>query len=108
MGTIIQGDNLTALRKMASGSVDLIYIDPPFNTGKMQTRPRLKTVRDQTNGDRTGFSGKRYRTIKIGSSSYADTFDDYIGFLRPRMVEAHRVLAEHGSFFFHIDPREVH
>ncbi len=108
MGTIIQGDNLAALREMPSGSVDLIYIDPPFNTGRTQTRPRLQTIRDDANGDRTGFKGQRYRTIKLGSSSYADAFEDYIGFLRPRMTEAHRVLAEHGSFFFHIDPREVH
>ena len=108
MGTIIQGDNLAALREMESDSVDLIYIDPPFNTGKTQTRPRLQTIRDDANGDRTGFKGQRYRTVKLGTSSYADTFEDYIGFLRPRMIEAHRVLAEHGSFFFHIDPREVH
>ena len=107
MGRIIEGDNLEALRSLASGSVQLIYIDPPFNTGRKQSRPRLKTVRDEA-GDRTGFQGRRYKTVKLGSTSYADTFDDFLGFLRPRLIEAHRVLSPHGSLFFHIDYREVH
>jgi len=105
---ILHSENLTALRSLASASVELIYIDPPFNTGTTQTRPRLKTVRDD-DGDRTGFGGNRYRTERTaGAPSYADTFDDYLGFLRPRLVEAHRILTHTGSLFFHIDPREVH
>jgi len=111
MNQILQAENLTALRTLPSGSIPLIYIDPPFNTGTTQQRPRLKTIRDDA-GDRTGFGGKRYRTIKLDevspTHSYADTFDDYLGFLRPRLLEAHRVLSPTGSFFFHVDPREVH
>lgn len=108
MNRILHSENLTALRSLASASVELIYIDPPFNTGTTQTRPRLKTVRDD-DGDRTGFGGNRYRTERTaGAPSYADTFDDYLGFLRPRLVEAHRILTHTGSLFFHIDPREVH
>jgi site-specific DNA-methyltransferase (adenine-specific) len=104
---ILQSNNLPALRQMASASFDLIYIDPPFNTGKRQERRFLQTVRDM-DGDRTGFGGKRYKTESISNSSYADSFDDYLGFLRPRMEEAFRLLRAHGSFFFHIDYREVH
>ena len=111
---IIEGDNLDVLRRMPSGSVPLIYIDPPFNTGHLQRRTRLRTVGD-VDGDRTGFGGRRYRTERIaadtpagGGAGYADRFDDFLGFLRPRLVEAHRVLAPTGSLFFHIDPREVH
>jgi len=105
---ILHAENLTALRTLASASVELIYIDPPFNTGTTQTRPRLKTIRDDA-GDRTGFGGNRYRTERAADApSYADTFDDYLGFLRPRLVEAHRILTPTGSLFFHIDPREVH
>jgi site-specific DNA-methyltransferase (adenine-specific) len=104
---IIQGDNLATLKALADASVDLIYIDPPFNTGKTQNRDRLSTIRDEE-GDRTGFHGKRYRTSKIGSSSYSDKFDDYLGFLRPRIEEALRTLKSNGSLFFHIDYREVH
>jgi site-specific DNA-methyltransferase (adenine-specific) len=106
---IVYGENLSVLRGMASESVDLIYVDPPFNTGKRQVRPRLKTIRDEA-GDRTGFGGARYRTEKAADSlgGYRDSFGDFLGFLRPRMEEAKRVLKPTGSLFFHIDPREVH
>ena len=105
--TIYFGDNLPVLQRLLADSVDLIYIDPPFNTGKVQSRTRLSTVRDD-NGDRTGFQGKRYRTIKLGSKEYKDIFDDYLVFLEPRLVEARRILKANGSLFFHIDYREVH
>jgi site-specific DNA-methyltransferase (adenine-specific) len=109
---ILMGDNLRALAAMPSGSVELIYIDPPFNTGRRQTRLRMKTVRDDA-GDRVGFGGNRYRTELVQSSAqaasgYGDQFDDFLGFLRPRLVEAHRLLTPTGSLFFHIDYREVH
>jgi site-specific DNA-methyltransferase (adenine-specific) len=107
-GRIIFGDNSPVLRRLADQSVDLIYIDPPFNTGKRQQRLRLKTVRDEENGDRVGFQGKRYKTVKLGVSGYEDTFDDFLGFLEPRLREAHRILKPQGSFFLHIDYREVH
>jgi site-specific DNA-methyltransferase (adenine-specific) len=100
-------DNLPLLQTLPAGSVDLIYIDPPFNTGKTQARTQIKTERSET-GDRTGFAGRRYETLKIGQKSYADLFDDYLAFLEPRLSEAYRVLKPHGSLFFHIDYREVH
>ncbi len=102
------GDNLPILRAMPDEAFDLIYVDPPFNTGKVQTRQRLRTVRDQEHGDRTGFAGKRYRTVKLGSRSFEDGFDDYLGFLEPRLIEAHRLLSAAGSLFVHLDAREVH
>ena len=108
----MHGDNLEALRGMVSGSVALIYVDPPFNTGRRQTRLRMKTVRDAA-GDRVGFGGRRYRTELVQPETgkgegYADRFDDFLGFLRPRLVEARRVLEATGSLFLHIDPREAH
>ena len=111
-GEIWHADNLPVLRQIETASVALIYIDPPFNTGKTQRRKRLKTVRvgqhnhADGNGDRTGFGGHRYQTTVTAESGYADDFDDYLGFLRPRLVEAHRVLKANGSLFFHIDWRE--
>jgi site-specific DNA-methyltransferase (adenine-specific) len=84
-----------------------VYIDPPFNTGRAQSRSRLRTVEDQ-DGDRTGFKGKRFRTEVVGSAAFADSFDDYLAFLEPRFVEAKRVLKADGSFFLHVDYREVH
>ena len=107
MGDIILGDNLDVLPTLPNGAFQLIYVDPPFNTGKSQSRTRIKVTPD-ADGDRTGFQGRRYRTHVVGSSRYADDFDDYIGFLRPRMTEAYRLLDDHGSLFFHIDYREVH
>jgi len=105
--TIHFGDNLDVLRGIPADSIDLIYVDPPFNTGKVQRRTQLSTVRDEE-GDRTGFQGRRYRSIKLGTKQYADLFDDYLTFLEPRLIEARRVLKSHGSLFLHIDYREVH
>ncbi len=101
------GDNLALLPALADGSVDLVYIDPPFNTGRVQTRTRTKSVRDE-DSKRTGFQGKRYKTVALGSRSFADSFDDFLAFLEPRLVELSRVLAPTGSFFLHLDYREVH
>jgi site-specific DNA-methyltransferase (adenine-specific) len=111
MNRIVHGDNLAVLQGIATASIELIYVDPPFNTGRRQSRTQMKTIRDEA-GDRTGFGGRRYRTEVLpqqnGGSGYGDRFNDFLGFLRPRMIEAHRVLAATGSLFFHIDYREVH
>lgn len=110
MRRVVFGDNLPILRALSDGSVPLIYIDPPFNTGRAQSRTHLRTERapDGERGDRTGFGGVRYRTERGATHAFADAFDDYLGFLEPRLVEAHRVLAPWGSLYFHIDYREVH
>jgi site-specific DNA-methyltransferase (adenine-specific) len=107
MNKIYFGDNLPILQGLESESVDLIYIDPPFNTGKVQKRTTIKTVQSDT-GSRKGFQGKSYDTVELGTKSYADTFDNLVDFLRPRLVEAHRILKPYGSLYFHIDYREVH
>ena len=106
--TVHFGDNLAVLRELPAASFDLIYIDPPFNTGKVQARTRIRTVQDQDGGDRTGFQGKRYRTVKVGTASFADEFDDFFEFMEPRLEEARRLLKPGGAFFLHIDYREVH
>ena len=108
VGRIVLADNLTVLASLPDESIDLVYIDPPFNTGKRQTLRRLRTIRDEEAGDRTGFGGRRYRTIKLGSTSYVDVHDDYLDFLEPRLVEIRRVLRPSGSLYLHLDPREVH
>jgi len=91
---LYQGDNLEYLRRLPSESFDLIYIDPPFNTGRRQVRARFHTE----NGGR----------VADESFGYGDAFDDYAGFIGPRLREAHRILKPDGSLFFHIDCREVH
>jgi site-specific DNA-methyltransferase (adenine-specific) len=104
---ILHGDCLDLLPRFAQGSFQLIYIDPPFNTGREQSRKTLQTVPDDT-GDRTGFQGRRYTTRLLAESSYKDTFDDYLKFLAPRLEHAHRLLAREGTLYFHIDYREAH
>ena len=101
------GDNLPILQSLPAESVDLIYIDPPFNTGKAQTRTQIKTEQSD-GGDRVGFAGRRYETVKVGTHAYADVFDDYLAFLELRLREAYRLLKPDGSLYFHIDYREVH
>ncbi|MDH7489030.1 MAG: site-specific DNA-methyltransferase [Anaerolineae bacterium] len=107
VGEIHFADNLQVLETLPTGSIDLIYIDPPFNTGKVQQRTQIRTVRS-AEGDRVGFQGRRYQSIVVGSKRFSDLFDDYLAFLEPRLVEAHRVLANHGSLYLHVDYREVH
>ena len=104
---IHHAENLTLLSRWPDASFELVYIDPPFNTGRDQSRRRLKTVRDD-DGDRTGFGGRRYRTEEIGRQAFADAFDDYLAFLEPRLREAHRLLTPTGSLMLHLDFREVH
>lgn len=104
---VIFVDNLTLLRALPDESIGLIYIDPPFNSGKVQSRTRLRT-QAAPDGDRTGFGGKRYRSVPVGTMSFLDAYDDYLGFLEPRLQEARRVLRPDGSLYFHSDYREVH
>lgn len=104
---IVFAENLAWLRDRPSERFRLIYIDPPFNTGKRQTLTQIQTERDE-HGDRTGFGGQRYRTTVIGKSSYSDSYDAYLSFLRKRISLARDLLTEDGSFFLHVDPREVH
>jgi len=101
------GDNLPILESLPAESVDLVYIDPPFNTGKVQARRQLRTTRD-ANGDRVGFGDQHYKTEVLSEQRYGDAFSDYEAFLEPRLHEAYRVLKPQGSFYFHIDYREVH
>ncbi len=106
---VYHADNLSVLRSLPDACARLIYIDPPFNTGKRQSRTQIKTVRAADgDGDRIGFAGRRYVSRRVGEQSYHDRFDDYLAFLAPRLAEARRVLTPDGSLYFHIDYREVH
>ncbi len=106
-GRVFLGDNLPILRALSDASIDLIYVDPPFNTGRSQVLQRVRTARAD-DGDRVGFQGQRYRTVKLGRSRYADIHDDYLSFIEERAVEMRRVLQPHGTLYFHIDYREAH
>jgi len=104
---VLLGDNLKLLPELEDGIFQVAYLDPPFNTGKAQRRRTLATV-TAADGDRTGFQGRRYATSVLAESSYADEFDDYLGFLEPRLLEVRRLLCESGTLYLHIDYREAH
>ena len=112
-GVVHCADGVAVARTLEDESVDLVYLDPPFNTGRRQTREQLRTRRvpegsEDGAGDRTGFGGRRYETERLGSRSFEDAYDDYLGFLEPFLVEAQRLLAPSGSLYLHLDYREVH
>ncbi|MHB8490679.1 MAG: DNA-methyltransferase [Solirubrobacteraceae bacterium] len=98
---------MDVLPALAEESFQLIYTDPPFNTGRPQVRRTLETVAD-THGERTGFKGRRYRSRVLARASFADSFDDYLGFLEPRLREAKRLLCPSGTLYLHLDYREAH
>jgi len=107
---IFHGDNLEILPKLPGDFFQMIYIDPPFNTGKAQARKTLSTTSSEEGdgGDRTGFGGRRYSSRLLSESSYQDEFADYLAFLEPRLEQAHRLLNQTGTLYFHIDYREAH
>ncbi|HXD71444.1 MAG TPA: site-specific DNA-methyltransferase [Gaiellales bacterium] len=106
-GEILLGDNLEVMPSFPAGAFRMIYLDPPFNTGRERTARRLRTV-SASDGDRTGFGGRRYRSELLEGSSYRDRFDDYLGFLEPRLREARRLLDPQGTLYLHLDYREAH
>ncbi|MFN2463603.1 MAG: site-specific DNA-methyltransferase [Candidatus Dormibacteria bacterium] len=106
-GRVVLADSLDLLASLREGSVDLIYVDPPFNTGAARRHARVRVTASST-GAREGFAGRRYDVVSGPSQSYRDTFDDFTGWLRPRMIEARRVLRDSGSMYVHLDYREVH
>jgi site-specific DNA-methyltransferase (adenine-specific) len=104
---ILHGDNLALLREQPDGIAQMAYLDPPFNTGSTQSRRTLRTVPD-ADGDRTGFGGRRYRTTELSRTAYEDSYEDYLGFLEPRLREIWRVLHPTGTLYLHLDYREAH
>lgn len=104
---VLHGDNLTAMRQLSDESFQLIYMDPPFNTGRRQERHTMRNVRSE-GGSRVGFGGQSYETVKGTLYGYDDSFEDYWEFLEPRLVEAHRLLRDSGTLYLHLDYREAH
>jgi len=106
-GLIVHGEALGLLRELPDACAGLVYADPPFNTGERRDGFRLRTTRDQA-GTHRGFGGATYRTDRIDTAGYDDSFDDYLAWLRPRLEETRRILAAHGTMYLHVDPRESH
>ena len=108
-GRVIEGDNLAVLSTIDDATIDLIYVDPPFNTGRAQVRSASTSRRTTPGKGRvTGFAGHSYERVRTTLMSYDDQFEDYWSFLEPRLIEAWRVLAQHGTLYVHLDYREAH
>jgi site-specific DNA-methyltransferase (adenine-specific) len=105
--SVVLGDNLDVARALPDASFRLVYLDPPFNTGRTQRHRAVQTVRDP-DGDRTGYGGERYRTVVRTLYGYDDRFEDYWAFLEPRLAEAWRLLDARGTLYLHLDYREAH
>lgn len=107
---LIEGDNLAVARRLPDAAFTLIYLDPPFNTGRAQARQSTTSVRSVSGSATaiTGFKGQRYERIRGDLMRYDDEFEDYWGFLEPRLVEAWRLLADDGTLYLHLDYREAH
>ena len=105
-GVVAHGDGLAFLASLPDGCAGLVYADPPFNTGGTRRGMRSTARRDPSGTP--GFGGTRYRRESAPTAAYVDSFDDYLAWLRPLLVGSRRVLAEHGSMYLHVDPRESH
>lgn len=108
MRKIILDDNAEALPKLPDAFARLIYIDPPFNTGRVRKRDRIRVKTAECGGTRDGFGGRRFDVERVDSAAFDDRFDDFEAFLMPRIIAALRCLAADGSLFVHLDCREVH
>ncbi|WP_188712649.1 DNA-methyltransferase [Microbacterium faecale] len=116
---------------MPDASFTMIYLDPPFNTGRRRQHtterathapevpePPAPTPADALFGDDllttpanpawNGFHGRRYERIRETLTTFDDRFDDYWAFLEPRLREAWRLLADDGTLYLHLDYREAH
>jgi DNA modification methylase len=104
---ILLGDNLELMRRLEPASFRLIYLDPPFNTGRRQRRESI-TVEADPDGDRSGFGGRRYRSTPVADHAYEDAYDDYVAFLEPRLALCRDLLDDQGTLYLHLDYREAH
>lgn len=105
---VVQSDNLDVLKNLPDGTIDLIYTDPPFGSGAMQTMRRIRTGSGERT--RTGFGGREYTFEEVSRISYDDRMPlgAYLAFLETRIREMRRVLTDSGSLYLHIDFRTVH
>ncbi|MDR2090915.1 MAG: site-specific DNA-methyltransferase [Clostridiales bacterium] len=97
---LIYGDNFNAMSSLVNGNmkgkIDLVYIDPPFNTNQnfLMSEERVGTISRAANG--------------IVAYSDNKSLDEYLAFIRDRLVAIHELLSEKGSLYLHIDNKVGH
>ena len=107
---VVHGDALDVTAQLPDGGFTIVYLDPPFNTGRQQRRRSTTSVRSAEDSTTSvaGFKGVRYERIRGDLMGYDDRFEDYWSFLEPRLAEAWRLLAPDGTLYLHLDYREAH
>ncbi len=108
MKRIVLGDCAAVLPTLPRAFARLVYIDPPFNTGTVQRRDRMRVTAVDGPGDRRGFGGKGYAVEAVESGSFTDSFEDFEAFLLPRIELALGCMTDDASLFVHLDHHEVH
>jgi site-specific DNA-methyltransferase (adenine-specific) len=107
-GVVLEADNLDLLAAIPDATVDLVYADPPFATGRRQ---RLVSIRTGS-GERTrrGFRGTEVSYEAVSDLAWDDDLplDEHLAALAARLREIHRLLAPHGSLYLHVDWRTSH
>ncbi len=104
---LVHADATDVLPCLPSEMFTLIAIDPPFNTGQRRQLHAVRAIHDPE-ASTAGFGGRPYRMQTVSRHSYEDTFDDYLGFIRPFLNQAHRLLNDRGTLYVHLDAREAH
>ena len=104
---LVDADAADVLPLLPADAFTLIAIDPPFNTGRRQELRAVRATHDP-DARTTGFGGRPYRLHTVSRHSYEDAFDDYLGFIRPFLTQAHRLLNNRGTLYVHLDAREAH
>ncbi len=105
---VVLADNLDVLQTLPDGCIDLIYVDPPFGTGRQRRLDAIRTGRGTRR--RQGFVGRSYSYEVVSSLAYRDDLsqEDYLAFLEVRLRQMHRVLQAEGSLYLHLDFHAAH
>lgn len=120
--TIFTGDNLDILRGMDDESIDLIYLDPPFNSNKHYSAPigsqaagaefkdawTFEDTDSEWWGELADNYESMYRVIDAAGSVGGKGDKAYLIYMAMRLLELHRILKSTGSLYLHCDPTMSH
>ena len=121
-GTVWTGDNLDIMRGMNSQCVDLIYLDPPFNSNRHYEAPigskaagaafkdawTLDDVDVHEHGELADRNPAAYSVIEAARQAHGKGMQSYLIFMAVRLLEMHRLLKPTGAIYLHCDPTASH
>ncbi len=121
-GTVWTSDNLSVLRGMNSECVDLIYLDPPFNSNRTYEAPigsqaagaafrdawTLDLIDVHEHGELADRSPAAYAVIEAARQAHGKSMQAYLIMMAVRLIEMRRLLKPTGSIYLHCDPTASH